>query len=222
MSATLTPPAPTLPPGPPTLPEAIGDDVTPVEPAHHLSGRVDYFRFSVEEYYKLGEIGILSPESRVELIDGLIVCKPMQNQPHRRALRRLQNLMARLSGPNWTTQSQLPIDLDRSSPEPDIAVIRGSEALFNERPILPSDIVLVIEVSDTTLDFDSTINAGIYARNMLPAYWIVNIPDSRIEVHTNPAGDAYQDRTDYVTGQTVPVVLDGVTVAEFPVSDIFG
>ena len=199
---------------------------TPVEPSETPTeaGVVPY-RFTVEEYYKLGEVGILSPESRVELIDGLIICKPMQNPPHMFVVRELVLFMVRLNGPDWTFQSQLAINFASSVPEPDIAVLIGPSSRYRGRHVEAGETKLVVEVSDTSLTFDSTTKAKLYAQNLIPVYWIVNIPDSRIEVYSQPTGGEsaqYSQRTDFVTGQTVPVVLDGVTVAEFAVGDIFG
>jgi Uma2 family endonuclease len=88
-----------------------------------------------------------------------------------------------------------------------------------------AEVRLVVEISDSTLVFDSTTKARLYAQNLIPVYWIVNIPDSRIEVYSTPTGGEsaqYSQRTDFVAGQSVPVVLDGVTVAELAVTDLFG
>ena len=213
MSALLTPQTAVVPPVAPLASTSTEK--------HPETGVVPY-RFTVEEYYKLGEIGILSPESRVELIDGLLVCKPMQNPPHHRAVRRLQSLMARLNGPDWTIHSRLPADFEHSSLEPDLAVLRGPETEYDRRQTRGADAALIIEVADTSLAYDSGSKQRQYARAGIPAYWIVNIPDSRVEVHTQPSNDVYQTRTDFVAGQSVPVVLDGVTVAELAVVDIFG
>ena len=195
---------------------------TPVEPSEtHTEAGVVPYRFTVEEYYRLGEVGILSPESRVELIDGFIVCKPMQHQPHQRAVRRLHNFMARLNGPDWTIQSQLPVNFEQSSLEPDLAILRGPEADYDHHQTTGSDVALVIEVADTSLAYDSGSKRRQYARAGIPVYWIVNIADSRIEVLSQLEGNEYLTRTDFVAGQSVPVVLDGVTVAEFAVANIF-
>lgn len=207
---TETPTAPVVPSTP------VAPSETPAEPD------VVPYRFTVEEYHKLGEVGILSPESRVELIDGYIVCKPMQNPPDHRAVRRLQNFMTRLNGPDWTIQSQLPVNFEQSSLEPDVAILRGPETAYDHHQTAGADVALVIEVADTSLAYDTGLKLSQYARAGIPVYWIVNIPDSRFEVYTNPTGDGYGTRTDYAPGQSAPVVLDGVTVAEFAVADIFG
>ena len=216
MSALLTPQTAVVPPVAPLASTSTEK--------HPETGVVPY-RFTVEEYYKLGEVGILTAESRVELIDGLIVCKPMQNPPHSFVIRELVLFMVRLNGPDWTVQSQLPIDFASSVPEPDIAVLIGPSSRYRGRHVEVAEVRLVVEISDSTLVFDSTTKARLYAQNLIPVYWIVNIPDSRIEVYSTPTGGEsaqYSQRTDFVAGQSVPVVLDGVTVAELAVTDLFG
>lgn len=209
-----------------STPTSVVPPVAPVSPGNsEASSRVGEavpYRFTVDEYRKLGEAGILSPESRVELIDGYIVCKPMQNLAHAFVLQELQNLLARLHGPRWAVRSQLPVHFPTSVPEPDIAVLAGPPSVYRDRRAEAADVKLIVEISDASLIFDSTTKAKIYASNSIPAYWIVNIPEKRFEMYSNPTNDTYRTRTDYVIGQSVPVVLDGETVAEFAVADIFG
>ena len=213
MSALLTPPTAVVPP---VAPLASTSTEKPAE-----TGVVPY-RFTVDEYYKLGEIGILSPESRVELIDGFIICKPMQNLAHAFVLQELQNYFARLHGLQRAVRSQISIDFPTSVPEPDIAVLTGPPSVYRGRRAVAEDVKLIVEISDSSLTFDSTTKAKLYSRSSIPVYWVVNIPERRLEVHTQPSNDVYQTRTDFVAGQSVPVVLDGVTVAELAVTDLFG
>ena len=184
---------------------------------------MSFHRFTVEEYHQLGEAGILTPEDRVELIDGWIVEKAVHNPPHRRVNVRLQRVLPRQLPAGVEVQFQLPITLPTSEPEPDAAVARGPAERYDDAHPGPRDVSLVIEVSDATLEFDQGGKLLLYAAARIPVYWVVNIPDSRIEEYTNPrAGRAptYRTRTDHLRGSKVPVVLNGRTVGEIAVNDL--
>ncbi len=209
MSAILTPPTPTAAP-----------PISAVPP--NLAGGYEPVRLSVAQFVRMGETGILEEDPRIELIDGQMVRKPVENPPHADILYELALFIGRLHGDAWTCRSQNQVNLDTTAPAPDIAILRGPRAVYRVRHAGPADIVFVAEVSASTIAFDRTAKLRMYARNGIPVYWIVNVSERRIEVYTRPVGEAYQDRIDYTAGQTVPVVLDGQTVAEFPVSDIFG
>ncbi len=180
-------------------------------------------RFSVEEYHQFGEAGILTPESRVELIDGWIVEKPVQKPPHARCLARLQKMMPRLIPTTCEFQSQLPITLATSEPEPDMVVVRGPAERYDDSHPGPQDVLLVIEVSDTTLPLDQGPKRLLYAAARLSVYWIINIPDNRVEVYTNPRGGrnpTYRTRTDFERGARIPLILKGKIVAEIAVDEL--
>jgi Uma2 family endonuclease len=183
----------------------------------------DIRRFTVGEYHRLGELGVFGPEDRVELIDGYIIKKAVQNTPHSRAVRRLVTRLSRFAGEDWAIQSQLPITLQRSEPEPDGCVMIGPEDRYDDRNPRPRDIALVIEVADSSLPLDRGAKLRAYARNRLPVYWIVNILDKRIEVYTLPQAGrnpGYQKREYFGRGLRVPVVLNGSVVGEIAVNDL--
>jgi Uma2 family endonuclease len=183
----------------------------------------DIRRFTVKEYHRLGEVGLFGPEDRVELIDGYIIKKAMQNTPHSRAVRRLVTRLSRFAGQQWAIQAQLPITLQRSEPEPDGCVMIGPEERYDDRNPRPRDIALVIEIADTSLALDRGAKLRAYARNRLPVYWIVNILDRRIEVYTLPQPGrtpGYQKREYFGRGLKVPVVLNGAAVGEIAVNDL--
>jgi Uma2 family endonuclease len=182
-----------------------------------------FHRFTVDQYHQLGKAGILTPEDRVELIDGWIVEKAVQKPPHARANVRLQRVLPRVVPNGLQVQFQLPITLSTSEPEPDGVIARGPEDRYDDAHPGPRDVLLVIEVADTTLAFDQGEKLILYAAARLPAYWIVNIPDQRIEVYTNPRGGrrpAYRTRNDYGRGSRVPVILNSQTVGEIAVDDL--
>jgi Uma2 family endonuclease len=197
---------------PPKLPNLLNS-----EPAGEL------FRLSVDQYLLMGRHGILTPEHRVELIDGFIRNKPMHNTPHIFALAILTRFLIRQLSDDWFTINQSTVRLAESSPEPDIAVVIGPMERYREQHATPNEIALIIEVSDSTYEFDSTTKAQIYATNGIPVYWIVNIPERRVEVYSSPLAEEqrYTTLNTYTPGQQIPTVLMGQQVAELEVSCLF-
>ena len=181
------------------------------------------FRFTVERYHELGESGVLSETDRIELIDGWVVEKPMQNPPHFNAVILLNEQLPRVVPNTFAIRIQGPITLSTSEPEPDAVVAIGPASRYREGHPTAKDVALVVEASDSSLEIDRGTKLLIYAAARIPVYWIVNIPDDRIEVYTDPrAGKhpTYRSRTDFLRGQKIPVVLNGTRVGEINVNDI--
>jgi Uma2 family endonuclease len=196
---------------------------SPVVPSSNGAPPLPMHRFTVDQYHQLGQAGILTPEDRVELIDGWIVEKAVQKPPHARANARLQRVLPRVVPAGLEIRFQLPITLPTSEPEPDGVLARGPEERYRDAHPGPRDVLLVVEVADTTLAFDRGEKLLLYAAARLPAYWIINIPDQRIEVYVNPRGGrrpGYRTRTDFVRGIKVPIVVNAQTVGEIAVNDL--
>ncbi len=137
-------------------------------------------RFSVEQYHQLGELGVLSPEDNVELLEGWIVEKMNQRPIHGFIVGLLTEFLQSQLPEGLSVRCQLPIAADRSEPEPDIAIVRGSHADFRTRHPSGSDCQLVIEVADTSLTKDRS-KAQIYRKAGVKEYWIINVIDSCLE-----------------------------------------
>jgi len=183
-----------------------------------------FHRLSVAAYTKLVELGELSSQDRVELLNGYMVQKMPQNPPHSNASTNLEDVLSAVLPAGWLRRTEKPLTLKDSVPEPDVAIARGGRGAFAHRHPLASDIGLVVEVSDSSLPIDRVDKGLIYAENGLPIYWIVNVVERQIEVYTDPRpsdpAPAYATRTDYKPGATVPFILDGQLVANIPVIDI--
>jgi len=179
-------------------------------------------QFTVAEYHEMIRVGVLTTEDRVELINGYLVNKMPQNDPHASTVRRLTEDLVRVVPPGWLASSQLPITLADSEPEPDGAVVRGGRRTYDHRKPGPADFGVVIEVADSSLRFDRLVKLEDYAVAGIPVYWIVNLVDGQVEVYTGPTATppAYRTRTDYRPGDAVPLVLDGTTVGTISVSDL--
>ncbi|HEY7157562.1 MAG TPA: Uma2 family endonuclease [Gemmataceae bacterium] len=190
-----------------------------------LQGRMAGFRrFSVAEYHKLIEIGILTEDDNLELLDGYLVHKMSRNPPHDAALQLIQETLPRLLPAGWCLRMQSAITLSRSEPEPDAAIVRGNARTYSTHHPGPADIGLVIEVADSTLDGDRIDKGRIYAEAGIACYWIVNLVDRQIEVYTLPSGataaPAFAQRQDHPLGDDVALLLDAAAVANIPVRDL--
>lgn len=161
-------------------------------------------RFTVSEYLRLGETGILTEDDPVELIWGEIVEMSPINVPHILCVNRLNTLLsAKLAG-RATVSIQNPIQLDEYSlPQPDIALWKLSGDEYRDRLAGPSEVLLVIEVADTSIRYDRRAKVKLYGAAGIVDYWIVNLPDRRIEVYRQPRLDGYRTVTYYAPGETL-------------------
>ena len=183
-----------------------------------------FHRFTVAEYHKLIRVEMLTPDENLELIEGYIVHKLSRSPSQSSSFSRTRKKIEAILPSGWEVRLQDAITLSSSEPEPDIAIARGSDADYETRHPGPPDLALVVEISDSSLEVDRTDKQRIYARDAVSRYWIVNIPDRRVEVYADPQPAAdppcYASRTDYAAGTTVPLILDGATVGQIPVDEI--
>ena len=172
-------------------------------------------RWTVEEFDRLPDD--LFPEGeRVELIEGLIYTEMGQNLPHIASLRRMTRALRVVFGEGFDVSGQLPIELGTDSKvEPDILVLRGSVEDYDARfPDPATDMVLLVEVSDSSLVRDAGAKAALYARHGVPEYWIVNVSGRTVEVRREPRSDGYAETRVYAEGESVPVRGGTVGVAD--------
>ena len=181
-------------------------------------------RFSVAEYHRMIDIGLLTENDPVELLEGWIVPKMPHTPSHDGTIHRIAKRVGRRLPPGWDVRVQSAITTSDSEPEPDIAVARGDETSYDVKHPGPADIGMLIEVSATSVAYDRTEKGQIYARANIASYWVVNLVDHWIEAYSDPDRaanpPAFKIRNDYRPGDQIPLVLDGQTVATFPVSDL--
>ena len=179
-------------------------------------------RFTVAEYHKLIEIGVLKSGDPYELLEGWIVRKMPINPPQATTIRKLAaSLMTRFH-PVWVVSIQLPVTTATSEPEPDIVIAEGPYSKFDTRHPGPLESEILIEVSASSLAIDRGFKLSVYARSKVPQYWVVNLIDMRVEVYTLPRGGkapTYKSCVHYVKGQDIPLVLAGKSVGSLPVSE---
>jgi Uma2 family endonuclease len=149
-------------------------------------------RFTVDDYYRMGETGILKDTDRVELIEGEIVEMSPIGDRHAMAVNRATMIFARGLGDKVVVGVQNAAHMDRyNEPQPDIVLIRPREGFYGTGHPNPEDVVLMIEVSETSLRFDRIVKLPIYARNGIQEFWIVDLKNDVIHVHRDPKGNAY-------------------------------
>lgn len=161
------------------------------------------WRMTVDRYDRLTELGWFH-DQRVELMEGRIVRMAAQLEPHVACVSLAAKAVARAFGNGYYVRFQAPLVQGKfSKPEPDLAVVRGTERGFLQSGT-PTTALLVIEVSDTTLRQDRGRKAGIYARSGIADYWIINLVDRRLEIHRDPVRHArYKSRFGYASIQVV-------------------
>lgn len=170
--------------------------------------------FTVAEYHRMGEAGILSESDRVELIEGELVAMSPVGSRHVGTVHILNQLLVVAVGNRGLVSVQSPIRLDdRSEPEPDVAVLRPRADYYRTALPGPPDVLLVIEVSDSTLAYDRAVKAPLYAAHGLSELWIVDLVGQKIEVYRRPEEGRYTDVSRVGAGSTLePVLLPGVLV----------
>jgi Uma2 family endonuclease len=168
-------------------------------------------QFSVAEYHRLIEAGVLTENDNIEMLEGYLVNKKPHSPPHDAAIQKGIKKLFRVLPPGWDLRAQCAITLPESEPEPDFAIIRGDENAYLMHHPTAADIGLVVEVSDSSLLGDRDDKGRIYARAGIPCYWIVNVHDGWIEVYTSPSGPVadpkYALRVDHCAGDSISVVL---------------
>lgn len=177
-------------------------------------------RFSVADYQVMIEHAILIENDRVELIRGVILEKPEVGGLHMAVVMRLNRFLVAMTQDRGIFTVNNPIRLADSMPEPDVAVLQLRADLKARGTPTPADVFLLIEVADTSAEYDREENGPLYAENGIVEYWIVNIEDQCLEVHRQPRPDGTNaDVRTLRAGETVEVTaLPGVSL---PVAELF-
>jgi len=160
-------------------------------------------RWTRKEYYEVAAAGLFDGR-RVELIRGEIVEMSPQRSPHAGAIAMADELLRRVFKKGFVIRVQMPLEIGKDSdPEPDLAVVRGTAR--EQARAHPSTAELVIEVAESSLDYDRTTKGSLYAEARIPEYWIVNLIDGVVEVYRNPIREARGVRFSYSSMERVPI-----------------
>ncbi len=172
-------------------------------------------RLTVAEYHRLGQVGILGEDDRVELLEGQLVAMSPIGPRHAIVVDVLMHILVASAAERAYVRCQNPVTLDDGSePQPDVAVVRRRWTGYPNAHPGPSDIFLLIEVADSSIDTDSGAKAEIYAKSGIVEFWIVDLTTDVVRVHRKPKGRAYES----ITKVKAPCLLDveglpGVSIA---------
>lgn len=176
--------------------------------------QVDKRRFTTEEYYKMAEAGIFGEDDQVELLHGEIFEMSPVGNPHMACVKRLNVLLSPLNK-EFVISIQDPISIDQfSEPEPDVAVLKYRQDFYQYQKPKPADVILLIEVADTSLEKDQKIKIPLYAYAGIPEVWLVDLQENKIIVYTEPVGAEYRQSRQYFPGEMV----NSITLEKFQVA----
>ena len=172
-------------------------------------------RFTVDEYHKMGDAGILSEDDRLELIDGEIVEMGPINVPHAVCVGLLTMAFAPFLGGRGMVWVQNPVTIgDLNEPQPDVALVKLGNYLERGQHPGPDDILLLIDVADATVRSDRHDKIPRYARAGIIEVWLVNLPKGIVEVYSDPDGGKYRSVRRVGRGDSIaPIALPDITIA---------
>lgn len=177
--------------------------------------------FTVEEYHRIVEAGALREGSKVELIEGEIYPMAAMGSRHAACVRRINALLGNRMEQGMVVSPQCPVQLDDlSEPEPDIALLKPRADFYESGHPKPEDVLLAVEVSDTSLEHDTDVKLPAYARAGIPEVWIVDLNSRTIKIHSNPESGEYRSASQAKRGEAFESKrLPG---AEIAANDILG
>jgi Uma2 family endonuclease len=173
--------------------------------------------FDSDSYLRMAEAGILSPTDRVELVHGDILVMSPIGPRHGAAVNAANRMIVKAIGEKALIWVQTTVVLDRFVvPEPDIALLKPRDDYYSTKHPGASDILLIVEVADSSLEYDTTVKLGLYAILGIPEYWIADLRNDRLLVYAQPEGGAYQIALELHRGELI--APRALPESEFPVA----
>jgi Uma2 family endonuclease len=173
-------------------------------------------KFTVDDYHKMGAAGVFD-DHKVELINGKIVDMSPINSNHGGAVNRIVLFLRRYLSLDLLFSVQNPIHINEfSEPEPDVAILKQKEDCYSNAHPIPEEVLLIMEVSDTSLQKDKEVKLPLYAEVGIPEVWIVNLQDKQIEQYTTPTTKGYTSMKIYHPGD----FISNTIIEKLPVADI--
>lgn len=179
-----------------------------------MSAMPGRFRLTVDQYENMIRHGILTERHNVELIRGEIVLKMSKGDFHSYCVRELNRLFGELAGNQVIINIQDPVRLAESEPEPDVSLLVKRDHKYRHGKPTAADVLLLIEVADSSVDYDRNVKGPLYAENAIQEYWIVNLQERCVEVHREPQADgAFAKIEKRIPGEQLsPLLLPGVSL----------
>lgn len=175
---------------------------------------------SVDEYYRMAEVGLLAPDARVELIEGEIIDMPPIGTDHAGVVSLLNHLFVSVVGTRAVVQPQAGVRLDlRSEPQPDLALLAPRQDFYRHKHPAPGDVLLLVEVSDSTLRYDLDVKVPLYARHDIRETWIVDLQNEQLHIFDSPGDGRYGNHR--LLRQPGVLRVTGLPGLEFDLSGLF-
>ncbi|MCC6765109.1 MAG: Uma2 family endonuclease [Deltaproteobacteria bacterium] len=164
-------------------------------------------RFTIDEYHRMGDAGIFDEDSRVELIEGDVLHMCPIGMRHIGGVNRLNALFSRRLGARVVVSVQNPVVLDDySEPQPDLTLLAVRADFYSTVYARPSDVLLAIEVADSSVSYDRRIKSNLYARKHVRELWLIDIPGKALEVYRRPSASGYREHQRLVRGRRIAMV----------------
>ncbi|HEU0144777.1 MAG TPA: Uma2 family endonuclease [Nitrososphaera sp.] len=180
-----------------------------------MSVQIARRHFNVTEYYRMAAAGVFSEDDRVELIEGEIIEMNPIGSRHAACVGRLTKYLERLAGDRVIVWVQNPVQVNNySEPLPDVTLLKPRDDFYAHANPQPMDVLLIIEVADSSVEYDRDIKITLYAEADIPEVWLVNLPKETIEIYAQPSDGAYQEirivqRGESLTSKSIPsLVID--------------
>ncbi len=178
-----------------------------------MSVQIGRRHFNTTEYYRMAAAGVFAENDRVELIEGEIIEMNPIGSRHAACVGRLTKLLERLVGDRAIVWVQNPVQVnDNSEPLPDVALLRLREDFYAQANPQPADVFLIIEVADSSVEYDRDTKIPLYGQATIPEVWLINLPKETIEVYTQPVEGEYREirilkRGDFLSAKFVPNLI---------------
>lgn len=178
-------------------------------------------RFTRADYHQMAKVGILEPKARVELIDGEIIEMSPIGRRHRSSVDRVNDVFApRLHGAAIVRIRSSVTLGEYGEPEPDLTLLRFRADFYAESDETPEDVLLIVEVADSSESYDRRIKGPLYARFGIADYWLVDLNRDHVTVYRDPTQDGYASSRVFRRGESIsPLAFPDLTV---PIEDILG
>lgn len=179
------------------------------------------WRFTVADYHRMAEAGILGEDDRVELIEGEIIRMSPIGREHAGCVKYLTNVLGQGIDAAAIVAVQDPLVLgDHSEPEPDLMILRRRPDYYRSGHPTPADVLLIVEVADTSLEYDRQVKVPLYARDGIPETWLLNLAQEHIVVYRDPGAEGYRSVRVARRGETIsPLACPDLSLA---VADVLG